>query len=82
MKQGITRGDIKRLARAGGVKRISGDCFDVIRDTIEGYVDDIMFKALVHVEYQKKKTVSASDVVRAMQESGTTAYGIDPKHHK
>ena len=82
MKQGITRGDIKRLARAGGVKRISGDCFDVIRDKIEGYVDDIMFKALVHVEYQKKRTVSASDVVRAMQESGTTAYGIDPKHHK
>ncbi|KAL8824690.1 MAG: hypothetical protein Q9191_004881, partial [Dirinaria sp. TL-2023a] len=29
--QGITKGDIRRLARRGGVKRISGDIYDTVR---------------------------------------------------
>ena len=61
---------------------MSGDCYDVICDNIEAYVDDIIFKTLLHVEYQKKKTVGTGDVVRAMKQNGTTAYGINPKEHK
>ncbi|XP_078284332.1 histone H4-like [Rhinoraja longicauda] len=63
--QGITKPAIRRLARRGGVKRISGLIYeDVIRD------------AVTYTEDAKRKTVTAMDVVYALKRQGRTLYGF------
>ncbi|KAK4875704.1 hypothetical protein RN001_012126 [Aquatica leii] len=64
--QGITKPAIRRLARRGGVKRISGLVFlgNVIRD------------AVTYTEHAKRKTVTAMDVVYALKRQGRTLYGF------
>ncbi|XP_045466690.1 histone H4-like [Harmonia axyridis] len=59
--QGITKPAIRRLARRGGVKRISEN---VIRD------------AVTYTEHAKRKTVTAMDVVYALKRQGRTLYGF------
>lgn len=64
--QGITKLAIRRLARRGGVKRISGLIFleNVIRD------------AVMYTEHARRKTVTAMDVVYALKRRGRTLYGF------
>ena len=38
---GITKGDIRRLARRGGVKRISGGVYDTARQSLKEYLTDV-----------------------------------------
>uniref|UniRef100_A0A4W6FUE8 Histone H4 n=1 Tax=Lates calcarifer TaxID=8187 RepID=A0A4W6FUE8_LATCA len=62
--QGITKPAIRRLARRGGVKRISVFLENVIRD------------AVTYTEHAKRKTVTAMDVVYALKRQGRTLYGF------
>jgi histone H4 len=39
---GITKGDIRRLARRGGVKRISAGVYDTARQSIKEYLTDVI----------------------------------------
>jgi len=39
---GITKGDIRRLARRGGVKRISAGVYDVARHALKDYITDVL----------------------------------------
>ena len=39
--QGVTKGDIRRLARRGGVKRISGMIYDDVRTTLRQYLEKV-----------------------------------------
>ncbi|KAF8277707.1 hypothetical protein TcBrA4_0112230 [Trypanosoma cruzi] len=40
--RGITRGSIRRLARRGGVKRISGVIYDEVRGVIKSFVEGVV----------------------------------------
>lgn len=39
--QGVTRGDIRRLARRGGVKRISGDIYAATREQLKLHLEKV-----------------------------------------
>ncbi|KAK4574482.1 Histone H4 [Recurvomyces mirabilis] len=39
--QGVTRGDIRRLARRGGVKRISGNIYEEVRVTLKQFLEKV-----------------------------------------
>ncbi|KAH8615635.1 hypothetical protein ERJ75_000566000 [Trypanosoma vivax] len=39
--RGITRGSIRRLARRGGVKRISGVIYDEVRGVLKSFVEGV-----------------------------------------
>ncbi|KAI0272748.1 histone-fold-containing protein [Gloeopeniophorella convolvens] len=65
--QGITKPAIRRLARRGGVKRISG----LIYEETRGHSDSVTY-----TEHAKRKTVTALDVVYALKRSGRTLYGF------
>jgi histone H4 len=39
---GITKGDIRRLARRGGVKRISAGVYDAARTSLKEYLTDVI----------------------------------------
>ncbi|KNC31949.1 hypothetical protein FF38_04048 [Lucilia cuprina] len=66
--QGITKLAIRRLARRGGVKRISGLIYEETRGK-----NDIR-DAVTYTEHAKRKTVAAMDVVYALKRQGRTLY--------
>lgn len=73
--KGITRGSIRRLARRGGVKRISGELYDEVRDVLKSFVDGVVRDAVAYTEHAKRRTVTAVDVVNALRKRGKLIYG-------
>jgi len=76
--QGITKPAIRRLARRGGVKRISGLVYEEIRAVLRVFLENVMRDAVTYTEHAKRKTVVATDVVFALKRQGRTLYGFDP----
>ncbi len=74
--QGITKPAIRRLARRGGVKRISGLIYDEVRDTLRSFLGAIVRDAVTYTEHAHRKTVTAMDVVYALKRHGRTLYGF------
>ena len=74
---GITKGDIRRLARRGGVKRISTGVYPCTRDILLGWLEGVVKDALIFMEHAKRQTVRASDVVYALKRRGQNIYGAE-----
>ncbi len=74
--QGITKPAIRRLARRGGVKRISGTVYGEVRGTLKVFLETIIREAVVYTEYAHRKTVTAMDVIFALKRQGRTLYGF------
>lgn len=72
---GVTKGAIRRLARRGGVKRISGLIYAEVRGSLRSYVENVVGDATAYTEHSRRKTVSASDVVNSLKKNGTMLYG-------
>uniref|UniRef100_A0A6Q2YRU8 Histone H4 n=1 Tax=Esox lucius TaxID=8010 RepID=A0A6Q2YRU8_ESOLU len=64
--QGITKPAIRRLARRGGVKRISGLIYEDTRGVLKVFLENVIRDA----------TVTAMDVVYALKRQGRTLYGF------
>lgn len=75
--QGITRSDIRRLARRGGVKRISGLMYEETRKVLKVFLEDTIRDAVTYTEHARRKTVTVFDVVYALKRQGHTLYGFD-----
>ncbi|CCW59863.1 unnamed protein product [Phytomonas sp. EM1] len=73
--RGITRGSIRRLARRGGVKRISSEIYEEVRRVLKGFVEGVVRDATSYTEYGHRRTVTASDVVNALRKRGHILYG-------
>ena len=74
--QGITKPAIRRLARRGGVKRISGLIYEETRGVLKVFLENVIRDAVTYTEHAKRKTVSAMDVVYALKRQGKTLYGF------
>jgi histone H4 len=74
--QGITKPAIKRLARRGGVKRISGLIYEETRGVLKVFLEHVLRDAVTYTEHARRKTVSAMDVVYALKRQGKTLYGF------
>ncbi len=74
--QGITKPAIRRLARRGGVKRISGLIYEEIRGVLKVFLVHILHDSTTYTEHAKRKTVTAMDVVYALKRQGRTLYGF------
>ncbi|KAM5142144.1 LOW QUALITY PROTEIN: histone H4-like [Mantella aurantiaca] len=73
--QGITKPAIRRLARRGGVKRISGLIYEETRGVLKVFLENVIRDAVTYTEHAKRKTVTA-DVVYALKRQGRTLYGF------
>ena len=89
---GITKPAIRRLARRGGVKRISGLIYEETRGVLKIFLENVsglarlflvcqpVFQVIrdsvTYTEHAKRKTVTALDVVYALKRSGRTLYGF------
>jgi histone H3/H4 len=74
--QGITKPAIRRLARRGGDKRISGLIYEETRGVLKVFLENVIRDAVTYCEHAKRKTVTAMDVVYALKRQGRTLYGF------
>jgi histone H4 len=74
--QGITKPAIRRLARRGGVKRISGLIYEETRGVLKVFLEQVIRDAVTYTEHARRKTVTAMDVVYALKRQGRTLYGF------
>ncbi|PPR96886.1 hypothetical protein GOBAR_AA23074 [Gossypium barbadense] len=77
--QGITKPAIRRLARRGGVKRISGLIYEETRGVLKIFLENVIRDAVTYTEHARRKTVTAMDVVYALKRQGRTLYGFGGK---
>jgi histone H4 len=74
--QGITKPAIRRLARRGGVKRISGLIYEESRSVLKNFLENVIRDTVTYTEHARRKTVTAQDVVYALKRQGRTIYGF------
>ena len=73
---GITKPAIRRLARRGGVKRISALIYDETRTVLKTFLENVIRDAVTYTEHARRKTVTAMDVVYALKRQGRSLYGF------
>lgn len=72
----MTRGGIRRLARRGGVKRISDGIYHDTRNFVEEFLKSIIKDASVFADNSRRKTITAMDVVYSLKRNGKVLYGF------
>ncbi|XP_001599591.2 histone H3 [Nasonia vitripennis] len=80
--QGITKPAIRRLARRGGVKRISGLIYEETRGVLKVFLENVIRDAVTYTEHAKRKTVTAMDVVYALKRQGRAEQTALGSHHR
>ncbi len=73
---GITKPAIRRLARRGGVKRISNLIYEETRLVLKAFLETVVRDAVTYTEHARRKTVTAMDVVYALKRQGRALYGF------
>lgn len=74
--EGITKPAIRRLARRGGVKRISALIYPEIRGVLKLFLEHTVKDAICYTKHARRKTVTAMDIVFALKRQGRTLYGF------
>lgn len=74
--KGLTKPAIRRLARRGGVKRISSQIYDETRQTLKIFLENVIADAVTYTEHGRRKTVTAMDVLYALKRQGKALYGF------
>jgi histone H4 len=75
--QGVRKTDIRRLARRGGVKRISGLIYEETRGCLKAFLEDILHDAYKYTEHAKRNTITCLDVIYALKRKGKSLYGFE-----
>lgn len=74
---GISNPAIRRLARRGGIKRVSGLVYDETRGVLKQFLTNILRDAVAYTQHARRNTVSVMDVVYALKRNGRTIYGFE-----
>ncbi|KAJ0083431.1 hypothetical protein Patl1_30824 [Pistacia atlantica] len=76
--KGLGKGEpaIRRLARRGGVKRISGLIYEETRGVLKIFLENVIRDAVTYTEHARRKTVTAMDVVYALKRQGQDSLWI------
>lgn len=73
---GITKPAIRRLARRGGVKRISALIYEEARTCLRTFLESVIKDSVTYTEHARRKTVTAIDVVYSLKRQGKSIYGF------
>jgi histone H4 len=79
---GLSRGDVKRLARRGGVIRMGAGTGDTVQLALRAFLRGVIGDAVTFCEHSRRRTVYTQDVVLALKHAGsslwhTVLYGYD-----
>ena len=75
-EHGLSDAAIRRLARRGGVMRMSGLVYEETRKTLKSFLTDVILDASVYTEFGGRKTMTAMDVVYALRRKDITTHGF------
>lgn len=73
----LTKPALCRLARRGGIMRISESIQDAAKEALKSFLEDTVRRAVVYMEYARRKTVTAMDMVYALKGVGHRLYGFE-----
>ncbi|KAI4977371.1 hypothetical protein ZWY2020_057283 [Hordeum vulgare] len=73
---GINKPAIRRLARRGALKHISGLIYEETRGVLKIFLENFIRDAVTYTEHARRKTVTAMDVVHALKRQGRALYGF------
>ena len=73
----ITKPSITRIARQAGVKSLSDDCYNTIRNLIHMYLSEVVLASLVVNSEHNTKTLMSEDVYEAFKLLG---YNVAQSH--
>ncbi|KAE8220316.1 hypothetical protein CF319_g6134 [Tilletia indica] len=73
--KGVTNPSIRRLARRGGVKRISAGVYDEARSVLHGFLTRLVADSIAYSDHARRNTVTSLDVIYALKRQGRTLYG-------
>ncbi|KAH0531991.1 hypothetical protein TsFJ059_000745 [Trichoderma semiorbis] len=86
---GVTKPAIRRLARRGGVKRISAMVYEETRVALKAFLEGVLRDVVTYVDYRRAKTVTLEDVLHSLKRRGRTLYYFskddawnEPKSHR
>ena len=71
----LTRGGIRRLARRGGIRRISDGVYSEVRDFVDYFLTTVVKDSAIFAENARRKTITAMDVIYALKRSGRSLLG-------
>ena len=74
--QGISKPAIRRLARRGGIKRISSHFYEEARGVLQKFLENLIQDTVIYTGHANRKTVLAMDVIYALKRQGKTIYGF------
>lgn len=74
---GAGKAGIRKLARRGGVKRISGSVYDETRGVLRAFLEGVVRDSVAYSEHARRKTVTTTDVVFALKRRGYPLYGYE-----
>jgi histone H3/H4 len=66
----ITKVSITKLSKRAGIKCISDDCYDTIKQLIESKLAEVLHNVLIVNSENKSKTIMNSDVYTALEIMG------------
>mmetsp|Transcript_73030 Transcript_73030/g.143194 ORF Transcript_73030/g.143194 Transcript_73030/m.143194 type:complete len:107 (-) Transcript_73030:98-418(-) len=74
--QDLTKAANNRLARRGGVQRISGSIAEETRGALQTFLKHALRDSTTYANHSLRKTVAAADMVHALKRQGRTIYGF------
>jgi len=66
----FTKPSIVRVARKAGIKNLSDDCYDTIRDMVSMKLKEVLSAAVITNDVRGTKTLMANDVVNSLRLQG------------
>lgn len=70
-----TKGSMRRVARKGGVKRMTHSVLPEMQAVLHSFVKSLITDVIFYAESAKRSTVVASDVIHALRKRGKHLYG-------
>jgi histone H4 len=71
----LSKGDLRRLARQGGIKRMHVGIYKEAGEALEQFLRTVLKDTVEYALYARRKTVVPMDVLLALKRQGKTLYG-------
>jgi histone H4 len=74
--QGVTKPNLRHLARRGGVKRISGLIYEETRGVLKVFLENVIREAVEYTAHARRITMTPMDTAYALRRQGMTLLGF------
>ena len=72
----ISKAAFCRMARHGGVMRISGNIYEEVRGILKTFLEEVIKDIVIFCQYNERRTVTTIDVIYALKRHGWHLYGF------